>query len=51
MNDYDIKILKTTSLSTYMKKSKKQKTAIKKQYTVYLSKISIKLTNKWGGGT
>lgn len=31
MNDYDIKILKTTSLTlTYMKKSKKQKTAIKK---------------------
>lgn len=30
MNDYDIKILTTTSLSTYMKKSKKQKTAIKK---------------------
>lgn len=45
MNDYDIKILTTTSLSTYMKKSKKQKTAIKKSYTVYLSKISIKLTN------
>lgn len=30
MNDYDIKILTTTSLSTYMKKSKKQKTATKK---------------------
>lgn len=30
MNDYDIKILKTTSSSTYMKKSKKQKTVIKR---------------------
>lgn len=30
MNDYYIKILTTTSLSTYMKKSKKQKDSNKK---------------------
>lgn len=30
MNDYDIKILKTTSLSTYMKKIKEAKDSNKK---------------------